>query len=324
MKTAMDAVTAKATTMTPSDDADFEPAHAASQTSRVLEELQLYGYRPFADEPDPRPLPEARALTGAVFALFDALTGALSDTRLEADLEPLLWSTVNIFHRAAERADRELDDNVVAQQRAQRGHDGSEISAVELERLEQEGRTLVERRDAFELLRDEAAAQFGAAAGDIWRPRSGSMVNHKHLTSAMVASRDFVNARRHAKAAVLVPTGPKVAFSGGLDFDDYTAIWDALDKVHTKHPDMVLLHGGSKRGAEWIARLWAEARKVTHIPFEPDWTKYAKGAPFKRNDAMLETLPIGVMIFPGSGIQDNLRDKAKKLGVPVWVYGSGT
>ena len=41
-------------------------------------------------------------------------------------------------------------------------------------------------------------------------------------------------------------------------------------------------------------------------------------APFKRNDAVLATLPIGVMIFPGSGIQDNLADKARILGIPVW------
>jgi hypothetical protein len=53
---------------------------------------------------------------------------------------------------------------------------------------------------------------------------------------------------------------------------------------------MVLQHGGSPKGAE-------------------------------RNDAILETLPIGVMLFPGTGIQENLADKAKKLGMPVWKFG---
>ena len=42
-------------------DDEFEPRHNASPTDRVLQELQLYGYRPFQDEPDPRPLPEAQA-----------------------------------------------------------------------------------------------------------------------------------------------------------------------------------------------------------------------------------------------------------------------
>jgi hypothetical protein len=36
---------------------------------------------------------------------------------------------------------------------------------------------------------------------------------------------------------------------------------------------------------------------------------------------MLELLPIGVMHFPGTGIQDNLADKAKRLGIAVWKFG---
>jgi hypothetical protein len=27
------------------------------------------------------------------------------------------------------------------------------------------------------------------------------------------------------------------------------------------------------------------------------------------------------MHFPGTGIHDNLADKAKKLGIPVWKFG---
>ncbi|MFX6330989.1 DUF2493 domain-containing protein, partial [Acinetobacter baumannii] len=80
---------------------------------------------------------------------------------------------------------------------------------------------------------------------------------------------------------------------------------------------MVLLHGGSPKGAELIASKWAANRKVPQIAFKPDWTRHNKAAPFKRNDAMLETLPIGVMVVPGSGIQGNLADKARRLGIPV-------
>ena len=46
-----------------------------------------------------------------------------------------------------------------------------------------------------------------------------------------------------------------------------------------------------------------------------------QGSAVQRNDAMLELLPIGVMHFPGTGIQDNLADKAKRLGIPVWKFG---
>ena len=121
---------------------------------------------------------------------------------------------------------------------------------------------------------------------------------------------------------MLLPAGPKIAFTGGLDFSDHRLIWDKLDRVHTKHPDMVLLHGGSPRGAELIAAKWADQRKVPQIAFKPDWTKHAKAAPFKRNDQMLDVLPIGVMVFPGTGIQDNLAEKAKKSRSSVFRSGS--
>jgi len=38
--------------------------------------------------------------------------------------------------------------------------------------------------------------------------------------------------------------------------------------------------------------------------------------------AIIEVLPIGVTVFPGTGILDNLADKARKLGIPVWKFGS--
>ena len=66
-------------------------------------------------------------------------------------------------------------------------------------------------------------------------------------------------------------------------------------------PDMVLLHGGSPKGAERIAACWADHHKVAQIVFKPDWAWHAKAAPFKRNDQMLEALPAGLVAFPGSG-----------------------
>src|ERR1043165_8971059 len=145
MKAAVDAADPrKDITMATSDDPEFEPVHDTSPTDHVLTELQLFGHRPFQDEPDPRPLPEAQTITGAVVDIFDALVSTLTDTRLEPDLEDLLWSTVNLFHRSVVRIERELDDNERTQHRSQREQDGSEVRSVELERLTSEGITLIE------------------------------------------------------------------------------------------------------------------------------------------------------------------------------------
>ena len=309
--------------MTNDDDNGFEPVHTSSPTDHALTELQLYGWRPFQDEADPRPLPEGNTVAAAVTDIFDALVSTLADTRLEPDLEDLLWSTTNVFHRAADRVERDLDFNEQAQRRLQREQDGSEIKSVELERRTAEGQTLIERRNAMELFRDLSAAAFEHHTGSAWRPRSGSMVNHRNLTSSMIDSRDFLAAKRRAETEVLLPAGPRVAVTGGTDFNDHRLIWAKLDQVHAKHPEMVLLHGGSPKGAELIAARWADSRKVPQVAFKPDFAKHARAAPFKRNDVLLETMPIGVLVFPGSGIQENLADKARELGIKVWKFDGG-
>ena len=299
-------------------DAEHEPAHAASPMAHLLDELQLYGYRPHDDEPDPRPLPDAKAASGAIADIFDALIVTLSNTRLEPDLDNLLWSTVNLFHRAASRLERQLDVNEGAQRSSQERQDGSEVRSVELERLTAVGQSLVERRNALEYFRDDAAAHYERCTGSPWRPQTGSKVSHRHLTAALIDSRDHIAERKRASRELLLPTGPKIAVIGGADFNDHALIWDRLDKVHARHPAMALLHGGSPKGAEFIASKWATARNVPQIAYRPDWARHGKAAPFKRNDAMLECLPIGVIVFPGNGIQANLADKARKLGLPVW------
>ncbi len=295
----------------------FEPAHRSSPTARIIEELELYGYQPSAGEPDPRPLPDADQCEAAISDIFDILAGTFRDTSLEPDLDDLLWRLTDLFHKKASHVQRLLEDNEDRQKRSQQEQDGSEIRSVELETLMGLGQSLIERREAFEQMRDIAAGRYEAQTGSAWRPRAGSLVSHKHLTASMIDSRDFIAARRNADAELLLPKGPKIAFSGGTDYADHKRIWAVLDKVHAKHPGMVLLHGGTPKGAEKAAACWADHRKITQIAFKPDWVRDGKAAPFKRNDRMLEIVPLGVVIFPGSGITGNLADKAKKLGIPV-------
>jgi YspA, cpYpsA-related SLOG family len=89
---------------------------------------------------------------------------------------------------------------------------------------------------------------------------------HRHLTAAVIDSRDFIAARRKADTELLLPKGPKIAFSGGADYTEARLIWAVLDK----HPDMVLVHGGTPQGAKKTAACWADHRKVMQIAFRPD------------------------------------------------------
>lgn len=300
--------------------ADTDTSPGASSTAYLLDELQLYGYRPQGDEPDPRPMPDAGRVQGAIADMVDALVATLSDTRMEHDLSDLLWSLVYLFHRNIGSVERVLDRNGDEQRRSQQAQDGSEVRSVELERLLAQGLSLIERRNAFEYMRDVASDLYETHLGQSWKPRSGSKVSHAALTAAVIDSRDFIDARRRTQAQALMPAGAKIAFAGGIECNDHRSIWTALDRVHAKHLDMVLLHGGTPRGAEKIAACWADARKIAQIVFKPDWVRHAKAAPFKRNDELLNTLPIGIVVFPGSGVTDNLADKAKRLGIPLFDH----
>ena len=214
--------------------------------------------------------------------------------------------------------ERELHSNEQAQRRGQAEQDGSEVKSVELERLIGQGISLIKRRNAFEFVRDHAAELYEATTGSSWRPHTGSMVNHRALTAAVIDSREFLAARHRADAQVLAPAGARIAFTGGTDCNDHARIWEALDKIRTKHPNMVLLHGGSLHGAERIATCWAENRKVANS------SQIGRGAATPRPSsapiACSRLCRLGATVFAGSGISDNLTDKAKKPGIPLWHF----
>ena len=84
---------------------------------------QFHTLRALIREPDARPLPEELQVRTALPHVFDALVSTFNDTRLEPGVKNLLWSTVNLCRRAADRVERELDTNEQAQRRSQKDRD---------------------------------------------------------------------------------------------------------------------------------------------------------------------------------------------------------
>ena len=301
----------------------FDNTLQESQTQRAITEMTLYGKRPFSDEIDHRPLPDADELTDAVYNAFDVLNTMFKDTRLEEDAQGILWGYVNLFHRKAEQVQRALDKNEDAQKRSQNEQGGSEVKSVELEDLITEGQTMLEQQQVFEFLRDQGAEYFEVRTGETWRPAAGSMVNRQAVTSAIVDSRHYIKAKQQQETQVHVPEGALIAFAGGKDYNDHNAIWTALDKVKARldkqGEKMVLAHCGNKKDADLIADRWGANKGVPRVPFLPDWKKHgASRAGFVRNDTLLAQLPKLVVIFPGNGITENLADKARAKGLHVY------
>lgn len=289
-----------------------------SQTARAID--AMHGMH-LVDETDTRPMPEPEQLEAAASALFAAFSDNFTDTGLEPELEDLAWSLVDVVHRKVDRLQRFLDDNEIRQREMHDQQDGSEVMSVELERLVDKGRTLIDKRDAFERLREISMDQFEKLTGSTWRPRTKSVVNHRNMTAAMIDSREMRNAERYARTNVLRPKGPVVLFSGGKDCNDVTRIWSVLDKAREKHPDMVLGSTGKSLGADAIAAAWAKARGVTCVVFPIKSSgPNDKSAGFRRNDEMLETKPIGVIVFPGTGTVAHLARRAREMGFIVMDF----
>ena len=132
----------------------------------------------------------------------------------------------------------------------------------------------------------------------------------------VIDARDFLRARKDRETGAYLPEGTLVAVAGGKHVADPAVVVARLDKAKAKYADIVLVHGGGP-GVEKIAASWAERNAVHQIVCKPDWERHGRAAPFRRNDALLDLLPKGVIAFPGSGITDNLVDKARQLGIPV-------
>lgn len=267
------------------------------------------------------PLPHDEDLTLALDGMITAFADALADTRLAPHAEDIAWQMVNVFHRKTESLDRRSSENADDIRQLMREDDGSEISTGNLETAQARGALLDEARDAFQEMRDHLAGHYQAITGNPWHPKSGSLGRHqKRMTAARIDARDFLNAQRQKRIAAQSPTGTYIAFAGGPDFQDYQRIQKALDATFAKYPDMVLLHGGTARGAEHIAALWARNAGVDQIVFKPDFKAQGRAAPFRRNDELLRANPIGLIAFPGNGISENLIEKARQKRIPVWNF----
>ena len=290
-----------------------------SVTATVCENAQLFGATPERGEFDPRDVWDRDDAVDAVSEAFRIIAEGVAPDgfQLADERESLLWGFVNTFDAQVRRLDRGVDRLAPELRDLQSVQDGTEVKSRELELVTDRAQNLGDRRDAFETMRDTAADAYRAETGDVWRPRRGSNVSHtSKLTSAAIDARDFMRARKDRETRAHLPEGTLVAITGGKEVRDPGAIFARLDKTKAKYDDMVLVHGGGP-GVEKVAAQWAERNAVHQVVCKPDWNAHGRAAPFRRNDELLNLLPKGLIAFPGSGITDNLVDKARALGIPV-------
>ncbi len=113
----------------------------------------------------------------------------------------------------------------------------------------------------------------------------------------------------------------KVLVCGGRDFNDKEFLFRTLDRLHIQYNFQIVIQGEAK-GADLLAREWAESRAISCWCFPADWEKNGRRAGPLRNIEMLEKgQPDLVVAFPGGKGTDHMKKIAEKAEVFVLEVG---
>lgn len=122
---------------------------------------------------------------------------------------------------------------------------------------------------------------------------------------------------------------PRVIICGGRDWNQRQITYAALDRLHQEHNFTQVIQGAAK-GADTLARDWANSRGIPVREFPADWyPEFIRGhrntrrqldrsAGHRRNQQMLdEGQPHLVIAFPGGRGTESMMQKARAAGVPA-------
>ncbi|GHT47391.1 MAG: DUF2493 domain-containing protein [Candidatus Symbiothrix sp.] len=112
----------------------------------------------------------------------------------------------------------------------------------------------------------------------------------------------------------------RIAIVGSRDFTDLEKVeQEVLKRVSVEKIEKVV--SGGAKGADTLAKKFAEKYKIPLLEFLPDWKKYGKGAGLMRNTSIVENADM-VFAFPtkdSKGTRDTIR-KATEKGKIVKVF----
>lgn len=109
----------------------------------------------------------------------------------------------------------------------------------------------------------------------------------------------------------------RVLVCGGRDFNDALTLGSWLGGIHKQRGITVLIEGGY-RGADRMARKFAEWAGIPVETFKADWDTYGKAAgPIRNKRMLIEGKPDLVVAFPGNDGTANMIEQARAAGVEV-------
>jgi len=262
-------------------------------------------------------MPGAFEAQMATEMLVSTLFDLLRDTRLQPVADRLAWGIVHSFHKVAGQLDNEADQAAGELREMIRANDGSEIATTALENTQTLCHGLDEAREAVACMRDHAAELYRIETGRPWSSPRGTLASSKRTASVITAT-DYLTARRNRRNEERAPSGPVVVFSGGQVWEDHRQLWNHLDAVRIRMPNMVLATTAQNKGCDAIAAAWAARSGVKIIAFTLDrWRSMGRRAGFARNEAMVRLNPAEAIVCEGNGLQSHLARLVRSAGIPA-------
>lgn len=111
----------------------------------------------------------------------------------------------------------------------------------------------------------------------------------------------------------------RILVCGGRDFNDAAFLYDRMDDARIWFAQDYCIIQGEARGADALARAWAELRGVCCIGVRANWDRYNARAGGIRNNWMHQFCqPQLVIAFPGGTGTADMVKLAVKNNIDVW------
>lgn len=116
----------------------------------------------------------------------------------------------------------------------------------------------------------------------------------------------------------------RILVCGGRDFTDYSKLCNVMDEMNLDELQPIVIIAGEARGADTLAKRYAEECDWGYEGYPADWDKYGSRAGYVRNKQMLtEGRPELVVAFPGGKGTEMMVKLSKEAGVKTVVVDVG-
>ncbi len=316
------------------DDPDrTDPTDRAlgSDVGDWMNQARIFGLGPARGEPDTRAVYDPDDAHTAVEEVMNIIATRLAPdgSPLAEDRDQILWGFVYVLNAQSERLHKRIEGMAHTIRELIHAQDGSEVRDNELTQKTDEARNLYDRALAFDRLTNTASIAYETLTDSAWRARES---NKSTFSLTEPARAPKVSLTDHLKARTWLERaeGTRIAVVSGQR-PGHALVWGTLSRLLRDHPDLVVVTGGNKAGADRHAAEWATQYNVPLQAVKPDFDAPDLQAELRaRNTRIVHHMDEkgrkeegaairGLVVFPGArtGVPGDLVAKARAARVPI-------